>query len=311
MGFFVLKKQDESRVSQFEFPTPPNSMNPISVADILRQLKADLIGKDSYRGVTLTYAWMANQFGHYSLGFIPTLILYFYLRDNSSFAHPAFAAAWIVSQAWLLFELYNFLMPLLSKKKSKSKIVFMPSIRYNFEPAWGNVAFDTFTDLCFFWLGATSISLMLEFSLNLLYIVIGILLVLLYPTCYWYLTKIYVQSANYPFQFRLSQFDLTVSDHNKEKIRSFRENKIGPKHLFIFGSKKSGKTSLSVGISTEKSIDHETCVYTTGMKLFSMFFEPEAKLAEKKEQLWTWRNSSLLIIDDINPGTPIDDLVTP
>ena len=27
---------------------------------ILQQLKADLIGQDSYRGVTLTYAWLAN-----------------------------------------------------------------------------------------------------------------------------------------------------------------------------------------------------------------------------------------------------------
>src|SRR5688572_11092581 len=140
-------------------------MSPISVADILRQLKADLIGKDSYQGVTLTYAWMANQFGHYSLGFIPTLILYFFLRDNSSFDRPAYSATFIISTSLLLFKLYNFLMPLLSKKKSKSKILFMPGIRYNFEPAWGNVAFDTFTDLCFFWLGATSISLMLDFSL--------------------------------------------------------------------------------------------------------------------------------------------------
>ncbi len=40
----------------------------ITGRDIRNQLKADLIGKDSYRGVTLTYTWLANQFGHISSG---------------------------------------------------------------------------------------------------------------------------------------------------------------------------------------------------------------------------------------------------
>jgi hypothetical protein len=35
----------------------------ISFKRILKQLQADLIGKDSYRGVTLTYAWLANSLG--------------------------------------------------------------------------------------------------------------------------------------------------------------------------------------------------------------------------------------------------------
>ncbi len=35
----------------------------ISLKDVLHQLKKDFIGKDSYRGVTLTYSWLANQFG--------------------------------------------------------------------------------------------------------------------------------------------------------------------------------------------------------------------------------------------------------
>ncbi len=52
----------------------------ISFKRILKQLKADLIGKDSYRGVTLTYAWLANQFGHISLGFIPTFLVYYFIK---------------------------------------------------------------------------------------------------------------------------------------------------------------------------------------------------------------------------------------
>jgi uncharacterized membrane protein len=33
---------------------------------IFRQILNDLSGKDAYRGVTLTYTWMANQFGQLS-----------------------------------------------------------------------------------------------------------------------------------------------------------------------------------------------------------------------------------------------------
>mgnify|MGYP003685171887 FL=1 len=83
----------------------------ITIKKILQQLKADLIGKDSYRGITLTYAWLANQFGHISLGFIPSFLLYHFLDID------AMKSAIYVSLAWLVFETYNFLGPLLSKKE--------------------------------------------------------------------------------------------------------------------------------------------------------------------------------------------------
>jgi hypothetical protein len=42
-----------------------------------------------------------------------------------------------------------------------------------------------------------------------------------------------------------------------------------------------------------------------------MFFDPEDRSFMKNHPLWTWRSASILVIDDINPGTPINDLVTP
>src|SRR5437868_1684421 len=98
---------------------------PITIANFLAQLKADLIGKDSYRGVTLTYSWLANQFGHFSLGFVPTLFLYLFLLKKHGFDSAAKWAPIIVAGAWIAFETYNFLGPLLSKKQSKSKLVFV------------------------------------------------------------------------------------------------------------------------------------------------------------------------------------------
>ena len=81
------------------------------------------------------------------------------------------------------------------------------------------------------------------------------------------------------------------------------------KHVLLFGARGSGKTSLGIGMGTELSIRHHTCSYTTSMKLLPLFFENQAPPSDK---LWTWRNASLLIIDDVNPGYPVaKDLVTP
>ena len=129
-------------------------MGRITVKDVFKQVKADLIGKDSYRGVTLTYSWLANQFGHISLGFIPTTIAFFILKNRMDVTHAGIQAASIVTIIWISFELYNFLGPLLLNKKTNSKLVYVSGPEYQFQPAWGNIAFDTFTDLSFFASGA-------------------------------------------------------------------------------------------------------------------------------------------------------------
>ncbi|WPV67782.1 hypothetical protein [Chitinophaga sp. LS1] len=278
-------------------------MHHISLNNVFRQLKADLIGKDSYRGVTLTYTWLANQFGHFSLGFIPTLLI------------PHHAAPWIVAIAWTLFEAYNFLGPLLLNKHTESKTLYVPSHkRYTFPPTWGNIAFDTFTDLCFFWLGAFAASLLLGHHTILNITIIAIILI--YPICYWYPTKMYLQQACLPTQFRLSQWNLSIKDADKEKVYGFLNATLHPdtiigKHLFIFGGKGSGKTALGIGLATESAIKHKACLYTTAMKLYSLFSLTDEDIQQEDPNLWTWRTTSLLVIDDINPGQPIPkDIVT-
>ena len=256
---------------------------PITGKDVLAQIKADLIGKDSYRGVTLTYTWLANQFGHISLGFIPTLILFQLLKRHGSIAESAFWSPIIISATWLLFETYNFLGPLLSKSRSHSKVLFIKGSEYIFQPAWGNVAFDTITDLLFFWFGALMASVLLFHSRVYMLVITAIALLLIYPSSYWYLTKMYLQIPEYPFQFRLSQWDVEpINKADITNIRHFLINKRGGRHLLIFGTQSSGKTSLGVGIATELSIKHRTCVYLTATKLYSLFFDPDIK----PEQLW-------------------------
>jgi hypothetical protein len=286
-------------------------MSPIRAKDILRQLKADLIGKDSYRGVTLTYSWLANQVGHFALGFIPTIVLYFYLVKHTTMQKPIYIAPMIVSAFWFLFELWNVLGPLATKRKSTSPLIYMPRGKYVFPPAWGNLVFDTFTDLCFFWLGACAATLPIGYYPPIPFIAIGLIAILMYPIYYWYVTKMYMQSALYPFQFRLAQFATDINATEKVKVYEFLNRNNGRKHLLIFGSNTSGTTGLAVGIATEKSIRHHKCTYTTTMKLFAMCTQTDTDILSAEANLWTWRTCSFLLIDDINPGSSVQNVITP
>lgn len=265
---------------------------------VIEQLKKDLIGKDSYRGVTLTYSWLANQFGHFSLGFIPSFIFYKVLISFTNIHRPEVWAALSIWMIWILFELYNFLGPLLLKSPTKRS----PTARnnYTFMPAWTNIAFDTATDLVFFGAGACAASLLCVYSTHMMVLLIILIILMPYPAYHWYTTKMYIQNAEYPFQHRLSQWNQNITEGHKKLILDFLDSNQQGRHLLLFGSKGSGKTTLSVGIATEASIRNQLCSYVTAVKLLCMFFEKED--TEQRRGLWSWRDSSLLVIDDINPG---------
>jgi hypothetical protein len=290
-------------------------MGRITFKDILKQFKADLIGKDSYRGVTLTYSWLANQFGHISLGFIPTVIVFFVLKNNHDAEDAGIKAASYVSILWICFELYNFLGPLLLKKKSKSKLVYVSGSAYQFQPAWWNIAYDTFTDLNFFAFGSFfSADLLVCFhkgdtsTFNIILAIIGVSLIV--NGRYWFLTKMYEQAAQFPFQYRLSQFDLPIAETAKQSILYWLADNHKAKHLLIFGGVNCGKTSLSVGIANEKAIMHQSVIYTTATKLISMFFTPPQP-DQQNAYPWNWHNCSYLVVDDINPGDPVKENIIP
>ena len=285
-------------------------MNYVNRKAIVAQLKSDLIGKDAYRGVTLSYSWLANQFGHFALGFIPTTLIYHFIRSNPQIDHPEIWAAFSIWATWVLFETYNFLGPLLLKTPAKLHAAHKGT--YTFDPSWKNLSFDTLTDLLYFGLGAMAAGLLCAYHPFLLYMLIGLLLLVSYPAYYWYTTKMYLQNAAYPFQLRLSQWNQQIKDEHKATVERFLQMEKGEvgRHMLIFGSRGSGKTSLSVGIATEASIKNHCCSYITAVKLLGLFFEPHAP-ESPQHQLWSWRNCNLLVIDDINPGRPVKgDIIT-
>ena len=270
------------------------SLNKINFKQILGQLKADLIGKDAHRGVTLTYSWLANQFGHISLGFIPVILFQPSVCSWLNTANGVFYTALIVSTFWFLFESYNLLAPLLVKKKSSSN-------KNAFSPQWSNLIFDTFTDLLFFWVGAFSASLFLMHSTLNLLIVIVLLVLLVYPLCFWFLTKMYQFYASYPFQFRLSQWGHSITKEDKRTVDEYLNSEIQGRHLLIYGTSNSGKTSLSIGVANELSIKHRFCTYLTAMKLYPLLITD--KSVTKPNPLWEWHEAEFLVIDDITTET--------
>lgn len=282
--------------------------NKIPFKRILQQLKADLIGKDSYRGVTLTYAWLANQFGHISLGFIPTFLVYHFFNIT------VLKSALYVAIFWSLFELYNFLGPLLSKRNSNSDVLLNQAKNtYVFKPKWFNVAFDTFTDVCFFTLGCFLFAFcVLKFDDNSVLIVLSILgLYLAFAIRYWYVTKMYQFYARFPFQFRLSQWNFNINASDKLKVENFLSAKTNGNHLLIFGSLGAGKTSLGVGMLNELSIKNNSCLYVNAIKMFNYFFKDDGAALSAYE-IWNWKTANFLMIDDINPSEPIqDELISP
>ncbi len=278
-------------------------MSTLNFKNAFSQLKADLIGKDSHRGITLTYAWMANQFGHFCLGAIPTFVSYTISKTKSD-PKPILYCALIVTLFWFIFEIFNFLAPLafnfFSKKYAHKK-------KYTFKPKWGNIAYDTTVDVFFFALGAFSASLFINYSTLNIYILLIIGVALIYPTIDWFFIKMYQSYAEYPFQFRLSQWNNEINENDKEKVIAFLKKENTGNHLLLFGEKLSGKTSLAVGACNELSIKKNACFYLTGTKLYSLLFEESSLEQSQKLRPWHWKDADFLIIDDINPGYPFHE----
>ena len=263
----------------------------ITIKDILKTIHSDLIGKDSHRGITLTYGWMANQVGHFALGYIPATLLHFFTRLE--LLHSVI----YVCSIWLLFEIYNTLSPLYKKEYKGNG---------TFHVRWLNLAFDTFTDLCFFWFGAFSFYYVVSESNPYFYFYFAGQAVLLVFIRYWFLTKLFQQNAFFPYQFRLSQWGAPINESSANEIKSFLYKNSGRKHFLIFGQKGSGKTRLSVGIGNEFSIEHKLSTYTTFTKWLTFLAEDNPTSLSSKISLWSWFESDILLIDDIHPGIPLN-----
>ena len=282
----------------------------IPAKEIWQQLKQDLIGKDAFRGITLSYAWLANQFGHFALGFIPTTLLYLWNSGKTTGNRGIYWPSLVVWGFWLAFELLNFIWSVIRSNKNpvvkkQAKKIFYRSKRMHF-------VFDTVTDLFFFGLGVTFSCLIFTPSFAVIMVAVTLVCILVPSSYYWYGAKIYVQRAMYPFQFRISQWTRRLSDANRDAINKFMDAGFSGMQLIVLGEDDDEKIHLCVGIGTELSYQHKKCRYLTAMKVFECFYREEGdESAGSGNIAWNWQEVSLLIIDDINPShSDIHEVIT-
>ncbi len=274
--------------------------NPLSSARIKAQLKYDLIGKDSYRGITLSYAYLANQTGHFALAFVPAAGIFLLLHHCwPGISYPGLWAGIGMALAWIGFEVYNISEQLKEGKGNDGKYVFPPDN--------SNIIQDTLIDMGFFTVGGLSFAAGSTLELKWFFLLpVIIFIALLYISRTWYITKICQQTANYPFQLRLSQWNHPIEKNVRDKVLQFHIQSNLGQHILLMGPANSGKTPLAVALANEKSIQRFSCLYTTGTKLLTLLYETdEAILKEDEYALCTWRTADYLVIDDINPGDPI------
>jgi hypothetical protein len=174
-----------------------------------------------------------------ALGFIPTVLIYQIVKQYSKSNHLNMIIATCVTTFWFSFEIYNVVQPLFIKNTQAN----------NFKPDLSNVIFDTLTDICFFAIGAFLAGLTIRLNQSLIVVNVILFLTVIYPSYYWYTTKMYQQEAKFPFQLRLSQWKTNLDENSKSTINNFVNNTNKGHHLLVFGNYKSGKTSLSAAIA--------------------------------------------------------------
>jgi hypothetical protein len=292
---------------------PADKQVSFSIGELLAQAKADLWAKEVQTGYTTTYAWMANQLGHFALGFIPVYFL-IWLSEASGLVkwikgefgeQSLLWAQFIVPVVWLAWFVNKELGDIREAvKDAKSANVFPMDL--------GDVQKDALTAVYFFAAGIAVASADLAapwHDSHIWYwlpvaVFLAQFLIGLFPAYYWLSRKKCFQQADLPYIFRLSNFkiDDPVTRQAVPAILDFASLQGAWKHMIISGPLSSGKTSLASAIGTEHTFRKGTARYLDALD-FLQFADLQADPGALPERpLWRWNESNILILDDLDPG---------
>lgn len=284
--------------------------------DLWRQLGFDLKGKDAFRGISLSYGWLANQTGHICLGLLLAAIIYwlylwvFHVLLSFSFQSPAYigpiplslqnVVSFCVGASmvfWALFETLNVYWQYNRFFQQNNGWIDIP-----------NMLYDVIIDVFFFFIGALIFGCIADYHWSYLVLIAIFLIVVLIAGVDWYKMKVYIQTADLPFQFRMGMWENELAVINDAAARGFLEDPHNGrfKHMMIYGPSMSGKTRLAVGLATEGSMKEISFQYSTANNLIEEFEFPEDFLREWEHHFvvhWTWHEAECLIIDDISGRT--------
>jgi hypothetical protein len=257
-------------------------------------------------GYTLSYIWMANEMGHFSLGFIITFFIVWIwklISPSSSYTGIMLWIPFVHAGIWIVKEVIDFIMESIQAKKKK-----------NFPVDLGDIFWDMMTAILNFSLGiAVAYVSLISFSWPLIIYGCSIPVTLL-VTWYWLYRKICFQQAGLPFQFRLGDFSKRFSNDDSvnaaicKQILDVCTKNITGKHFLVFGKQGTQKTGLGVGMATEWTFNKGIARYTTYFKFLQLLPFPSEPTVQDGRKLWSWRYADMLVVDDVNPGI---DAVSP
>jgi hypothetical protein len=298
----------------------------LGVRKVLAQVKHDLFGtKDVQDAITATYVWMADQLGHITLGLGPTMVLCWaatLLWPGAADSRWRYLIFVLIGLVLFAIWVYKELQDLRETEKRAGKT-------FPFDSA--DVIWNIKTALLYIGIGGlAAIAVFISWKLLVLVLVLA-----LWPgltVAYWWLRrKLAFQQANLPYLYRLANFPSPLEQALVDEVVEFAnlQNRrvwlssvlIGrdpvirsePKlrHLLIAGPLGAGKTSLCVGIGTEFAFALGRGRYVSAAKLVQLVVDdqnhPGAPDFDDGRILWHWKDSDLLLVDDVDAGAKTGD----
>ena len=275
----------------------------VTLKDVLQQVWADWTDKEVQAGYTYTYIWMANQLGHFTLGFLPTyLVSWGILWISGRGIEDVYCKylLWfplLLAVGWAAKEIWDVARAV----KSASGHAF-PVDR-------ADLWMDAGTAVFFFWCGIVTATVGLRYpAFGLASFAVVLVLAVALPARYWLPRKLCFQRARLPYLARLadftSRFGAAPPRLGPPAIVQFlaaakQGTRAAPTHLLVFGALGTGRTSLAVGIGTEHSFEIRRTRYLTWTKFLEIAVHDPTPDRQDGAAAWPWMDADILILDDM------------
>ena len=290
----------------------------ISFCEVATQFWRDFLDKEVQSAATYTYLWLADQMGHIALGLLIAFTLSWVFQFD-------FVMQWT---EWMVVSIPGVgprnVGPLVASVigvvawEWNSFRVFKKNANRVFKLDAALLRLNAITAAFYLALGCIlGFTLQIDPDLGALATLIS-LFVALGIAVPWVRQKMVWQKAGLPFLARLSHIDVerksplatkaTDIDGLIAKLGRGERDSV-PKVVILTGPLGAGKTTLACAIGTECAFKRIKVRYTTFDKLGQLIAADRADQGKQHDDLgpenivyWPWRESEVLIIDDIDSG---------
>lgn len=267
----------------------------LSIPALLKQIKDDLWCKESVTGYTYSYTWMANQLGHYSLGFGPSILI---LTAYTAFVgfHPYVALIALLPTLLMVLKEVGDVNTEIVRDKANPGLMALDLSGVNKNAA--TAVWFTFVGSCV--AAASYLSPLFSPWVGGIFSS-AVFLALCVPSFiilkYWVERKVCFQQSGLPYFFRLSYTGDSVM--NKTEVANAVCDFINgyTQALTIVGAARTGKTNLACAIGTELSI-RKVKVRFGCLDEFLETWEDGRYKAHLAYILWSWGEADVIILDD-------------